>query len=301
MGSTGPGGGSISVPDKIASGKVKAVTQSQLTLSNNGHDSVYAITKDTDVRKKGATAATKAAGGSHHDCHVRSTGRHRERQLPRDRGHATASEVRVAPQIPVTAAAGHIAARARRSIVIGGGAAAAMRAAKARCESVKPSGVCGPDGTWPSSSRAGRARADRDGGAPLPCAGASAHRRLSSSRRQTTPRQEVSTRAVVDAHVLAFPVYMSANHGVPPDRRADASAGAHLQIVSVADIFNRGVSLDWYESVAIVSGLCSALGEQSATAMPPLEHIHLTPAGTISLAASGIRPTTRCCGCCTTA
>ncbi len=93
---------------------------------------------------------------------------------------------------------------------------------------------------------------------------------------------------MVDAHVLAFPVYMSANHGVPPDRRrADASAGAHLQIVSVADIFNRGVSLDWYESVAIVAGLCSALGEQSATAMPPLEHIHLTPEGTISLAASG--------------
>jgi len=81
---------------------------------------------------------------------------------------------------------------------------------------------------------------------------------------------------------------MSANHGVPSDRpRADASAGAHLQIVSIADIFNRGVSLDWYESVAIVAGLCSALGERSAIAMPALEHIHLTPEGTISLAASG--------------
>ena len=37
---------------------------SELTLDENGRDAVFAITSDTDVLKKGATKAKKAAGGS---------------------------------------------------------------------------------------------------------------------------------------------------------------------------------------------------------------------------------------------
>ena len=42
VGSTGAGGGSISEPAKIASGTVKAITSSQLTLDANGRASVFA-------------------------------------------------------------------------------------------------------------------------------------------------------------------------------------------------------------------------------------------------------------------
>ena len=63
VGSTGAGGGSISEPARIATGTVKAITPSQLTLGANGGESIFAITKDTDVLKKGATSAAKAAGG----------------------------------------------------------------------------------------------------------------------------------------------------------------------------------------------------------------------------------------------
>jgi hypothetical protein len=64
-------------------------------------------------------------------------------------------------------------------------------------------------------------------------------------------------------------------------------AAGRGQKVSIADILNRQVALDWFESVAIVAGLCSALGERQAAAMPALDDIHLTPAGAIALAASG--------------
>ena len=64
-------------------------------------------------------------------------------------------------------------------------------------------------------------------------------------------------------------------------------AAGRGQKVSIADILNRQVPLDWFESVAIVAGLCSALGERQAAAMPALDDIHLTPAGAIALAASG--------------
>lgn len=100
VGSTGPGGGGIIVPDKIATGKVKAVTQSQLTLSNNGHDSVYAITNATDVRKKGATAATKAAGGSPTITAFVRPGDTVSISYRETAGHATASEVRVSTATP---------------------------------------------------------------------------------------------------------------------------------------------------------------------------------------------------------
>jgi hypothetical protein len=64
VGSTGGGGGSVSNPDKISEGKVKSVTASQLIIDVGGRDMTFAITGDTNVLAKGASTATKAAGGS---------------------------------------------------------------------------------------------------------------------------------------------------------------------------------------------------------------------------------------------
>jgi hypothetical protein len=64
VGSTGGGGGSVSNPDKISEGKVKAVTASQLIIDAGGRDMTFAITGNTNVLAKGASTATKAAGGS---------------------------------------------------------------------------------------------------------------------------------------------------------------------------------------------------------------------------------------------
>jgi hypothetical protein len=49
---------------KISEGRVKSVTPSQLTIDNNGREFTFSITGDTNVLAKGATKATKAAGGS---------------------------------------------------------------------------------------------------------------------------------------------------------------------------------------------------------------------------------------------
>src|SRR5215203_1588923 len=95
VGSTGPGGGSISEPAKIATGKVRAITASQLTLDANGRESVFAITGDTDVLKKGATTATKAAGGHTPITTFVHPGESVSISYSESAGRATASEVRV--------------------------------------------------------------------------------------------------------------------------------------------------------------------------------------------------------------
>ncbi len=64
VGSTGSGGGSVSDPSKIADGKVTAVSASQMTIASGGKDLTFAITGDTDVLARGASKATKAAGGN---------------------------------------------------------------------------------------------------------------------------------------------------------------------------------------------------------------------------------------------
>ena len=64
VGSAGSGGGSVKEPSKIADGKVTAVSASQMTIASDGHDVTFAIDRDTDVLAKGASTATKAAGGS---------------------------------------------------------------------------------------------------------------------------------------------------------------------------------------------------------------------------------------------
>jgi hypothetical protein len=57
------GGGSISDPVKVSDGKVKSVSPSQLIIDNGGRELAFAISRETDVLAKGATKATKAAGG----------------------------------------------------------------------------------------------------------------------------------------------------------------------------------------------------------------------------------------------
>jgi hypothetical protein len=49
---------------KISEGKVTLVTPSQITIDDNGRALTFGISGDTNVLVKGATKATKAAGGS---------------------------------------------------------------------------------------------------------------------------------------------------------------------------------------------------------------------------------------------
>lgn len=60
----GSAGGSISEAAKVFDGKVKAVSDSQLTIDNGGRELTFAISRDTDVLARGASKATKAAGGA---------------------------------------------------------------------------------------------------------------------------------------------------------------------------------------------------------------------------------------------
>jgi hypothetical protein len=63
VGSPGPSGGSIRESDRIAEGKVTSVTPSQLAVEGNGRKFVFAVNSDTEVQARGATKATRAAGG----------------------------------------------------------------------------------------------------------------------------------------------------------------------------------------------------------------------------------------------
>lgn len=52
------------IPTKLAEGKVTSVTATHVTVAAGGRDMSFAVTGDTDVLVKGATKATKAAGGT---------------------------------------------------------------------------------------------------------------------------------------------------------------------------------------------------------------------------------------------
>lgn len=80
--------------------------------------------------------------------------------------------------------------------------------------------------------------------------------------------------------ILAQPVGMTEMHAEPDNGRA-AGGGAQLETVSVADVLARRVALEWFESVAIVAGLCSVLGNRPHTGVPPARAVVLTPDGTI--------------------
>lgn len=57
------GSGGSANPSKLAEGKVTSVSASHVTVAADGHDMTFAITGETDVLVKGASKATKAAGG----------------------------------------------------------------------------------------------------------------------------------------------------------------------------------------------------------------------------------------------
>jgi hypothetical protein len=59
-----PGSDSAKDPSRIAEGKVTSVSATQLTIASGGKDLTFAITSETDVLARGASKATKAAGGS---------------------------------------------------------------------------------------------------------------------------------------------------------------------------------------------------------------------------------------------
>ena len=63
VGSAGSGAGS-SETTKNADGTVKSVTPTQLTIASSGREFTFGINKDTGVVVRGATKATKEAGGS---------------------------------------------------------------------------------------------------------------------------------------------------------------------------------------------------------------------------------------------
>jgi len=54
----------VSQPAKVAEGKVTSISASQLAIDSGGHQFSFGITRDTDVLMRGATKATKAAGGN---------------------------------------------------------------------------------------------------------------------------------------------------------------------------------------------------------------------------------------------
>lgn len=64
IGRVGSAGDSISELRKWSDGKVTSVSPSQLTIDDNGRARSFGISSDTKVVVKGATNATKAAGGS---------------------------------------------------------------------------------------------------------------------------------------------------------------------------------------------------------------------------------------------
>lgn len=95
IGSAGSGGGSVSEPTKIAEGTVKSVTPGQLTIAGDGKELTFVINKDTNVLARGATTATKAAGGSTSITTFVHTGDTVSVSYSDAAGKMTASEVRV--------------------------------------------------------------------------------------------------------------------------------------------------------------------------------------------------------------
>jgi hypothetical protein len=96
VGSAGSDGGSVSEPKaKIADGTVKLVTPSQLTIASDDRELTFGITKDTGVLARGATKATKAAGGSTAITTFVHTGDTVSVSYNDGAGKMTASEVRV--------------------------------------------------------------------------------------------------------------------------------------------------------------------------------------------------------------
>jgi hypothetical protein len=88
-------GSAPSEPVKVANGTVKAVSLSRVTLDSSGKDLTFAINSDTNVIARGATTATKAAGGKTTIADFVHNGDSVSITYLEQAGTMTASEVRV--------------------------------------------------------------------------------------------------------------------------------------------------------------------------------------------------------------
>jgi hypothetical protein len=95
VGSAGAGGGAVKDPTKIADGKVTSISGSRMTINSGGKDLTFAITGDTDVIARGASTATKAAGGSTQLSTFVHSGDEVSVSYKEAAGAMTASEIRV--------------------------------------------------------------------------------------------------------------------------------------------------------------------------------------------------------------
>jgi Domain of unknown function (DUF5666) len=93
--SAGDGSAPSEPVNKVANGTVKAVSLSQVTLDSNGKDLTFAINSDTNVIARGATKATKAAGGKTTIADFVHNGDSVSITYLEQAGTMTASEVRV--------------------------------------------------------------------------------------------------------------------------------------------------------------------------------------------------------------
>jgi hypothetical protein len=84
---------------------------------------------------------------------------------------------------------------------------------------------------------------------------------------------------------LLIAVAMTKIDAAPSDHLASDGGRdhTHATTVSVGDILDRRVPLEWFESVAIVASLCSTLADRDATKAPAPRDIVLTPKGTLDL------------------
>ena len=75
---------------------------------------------------------------------------------------------------------------------------------------------------------------------------------------------------------------MTEMHASPGSHRDPGGAvDPNLATVSIADLLARRVALEWFESVAILAGLCSTLAEKGTTGVPAPPDILLSPDGAI--------------------
>ena len=77
---------------------------------------------------------------------------------------------------------------------------------------------------------------------------------------------------------------MAEAHSSPDDAQAQqGQAATAVETVSVADLLQKHVALEWFEAVAVMAGLCSALGDSERAHLPMPHDIVLQPDGAIAV------------------
>jgi hypothetical protein len=125
---------------------------------------------------------------------------------------------------------------------------------------------------------------------------------------QIRPKKLVGSHHPMAPDHLTLPL---TGESVGNDRRTWAPAAAAPssvavadgdQLVSLTDLAARGMTLEWFEAVAIVQGLCQAIvesGDNSGPAQPDLNDVYIDSAGGVAATSGGPQPalaTVRCVG-----